>query len=83
MTVWFHPHVRQRMVERGATEKEVTLAVETGERFQVKFGRTAFRRNFAFEKRWRGRYYKTKQVETYAVRQGNDWLVISVITRYF
>ena len=25
----------------------------------------------------------TKQLEAYAVREGNDWLVISMITRYF
>jgi hypothetical protein len=25
----------------------------------------------------------TKQIEVYAVREDNDWLIISVITRYF
>jgi len=54
-----------------------------GERFEAKFGRSGFRRNFVFEKQWRNRYYKNKQVEVYAVREGNDWLVISVIVRYF
>ena len=83
MAIRFHPHARERMAERGATEQEVTAAVEAGEQFGVKFDRTGFRRNFVFEKQWRGKSYKTKQVEAYAVRQDDDWLVITVIIRYF
>ena len=83
MAVRLHPHAKQRMAERGATNLEVSAAVQDGERFEAKFGRTGFRRNFVFEKQWRGRYYRTKQVEIYAVRQGRNWLVISVIVRYF
>jgi len=71
------------MIQRGATEKNVVDTVIKGERFEAKFGRSGFRRNFVFEKQWRNRYYKNKQVEVYAVREGNDWLVISVIVRYF
>jgi len=56
MVVRFHPHARERMRERGATEDEV---------------------------RWRGKYHRTKQVEAYTVQEGPDWLVITVITRYF
>ena len=83
MAIRFHPHARERMAERGATELEVTAAVEAGEQFEAKFDRTGFRRNFVFEKQWRGKSYKTKQVEAYAVRQDDDWLVITVIIRYF
>ncbi len=71
------------MAQRGATAKEVAETIQNGEQFQAKFGRTGFRRNFLFEKRWRNEYYKTKQVEVYAVQNDKDWLVISVITRYF
>lgn len=83
MAVRFHPHARQRMAERGATEDEVRATVEQGEQFPAKFGRTGFRRNFSFDSKWRGRYYRTKQVEAYAVQEGADWLVITIITRYF
>jgi len=83
MAVRFHPHARERMAERGATELEVTATVENGERFEAKFGRAGFRRNFVFEKQWRSNHYKNKQVEVYAVRENDDWLVISVVTRYF
>jgi hypothetical protein len=71
------------MAERGATEPEVVAAVQEGERFQAKLGRMGFRRNFVFEKAWRGRIYGTKQGEAYAVREDQDGLVISVIVRCF
>ncbi len=83
MHIRFHPHARARMTERGATEDEVRATVEHGERFPAQYGRTGFRRNFPFDDTWRDRYYRIKQVEAYAVREGTDWLVITVITRYF
>ena len=61
------------MHERGTNEKEVTSAIQNGETFSAKFGRTAFRRNFPFESNWRGKYYETKQLEVYAVEEGEDW----------
>ncbi len=51
-----------RLQERGGTEEEVRVTVETGERFEAKLGRTGFRCNFSFEA---------------------DWLVITVIVKYF
>ena len=83
MIVHFHPHALDRMAERGVTEDEVKATVEQGEEFPAKFGRTGFRRNFMFEDEWRGKYYRTKQVEAYAVWEDGGWLVITVITRYF
>jgi hypothetical protein len=83
MNVRLHPHARQRLIERGATEPEVIAAVESGERFPAKFGRTGFRRNFVFGKDRLGRHYATKQVEAYAVEEENAWLVITVLVKYF
>ena len=81
--VRLHPHARERMQERGATEEEIQATVAQGEQFPARFGRTGFRRNFQFDQEWRGRHYRTKQNKVYAVQQGADWLVITVITRYF
>ena len=71
------------MAERGATKRNVTTTMKKGEQFDAKFGRSGFRRTFVFDKRWRGKYYKVKQIEAYAVPTGTDWLVVSVVTRYF
>ena len=84
MVVRFHPHALERIEERGATQDEVRATVESGEKFPAKFGRAGFRRNFPFNGLWRGRSYPTKQVEVYAVEERpQEWLVITVITRYF
>jgi hypothetical protein len=78
-----HPHARDRLRERGATEAEGSATIEQGERFAAKFGRTGFRRNFPIAGVWRGRHYASKQIEAYAVRERDGWLVITVIVKYF
>lgn len=83
MAVRFHPHAKQRMAERGATDAEVSAVIREGEHFEAKSGRAGFRRNFVFESQWQGKFYRTKQVEVYAVHEGQDWLVISAVVRYF
>jgi hypothetical protein len=83
MNVQIHPHARERIAERGATEAEVIATVRDGERFPAKFDRTGFRRNFVFDGEWRGRRYTTKQIEAFAVKEGTDWLVITVVAKYF
>ena len=78
-----HPHARERMLERGASEDEVAATIDEGERFAAKFGREGFRRNFRFDGIWRGRRYAMKQVEAFAIFEDGDWLAISVIAKYF
>ena len=83
MAVRLHPHAVARIAERGATFEEVETTVVGGERFPARFGRTGFRRNFAFGGDWRGKRYRTKQIEAFAVEERGDWLVITVLVRYF
>ena len=83
MKITFHPHAKTRLTERGATEAEVVATVTNGEEFPAKFGRIGFRRNFSFQKQRRGQFYATKQITAFAIRDANDWLVITVIVRYF
>lgn len=83
MKVRLHPHARERLVERGATEEEVIAAVLDGETFIARFERTGFRRNFAFAGQWRGKTYATKQIEAYAIEENEEWLVITVLVKFF
>jgi hypothetical protein len=83
MAITLHPHAKARAVERGATEAEIIGTVEEGEQFPVKYGRVGFRRNFPFNSVWGGKHYLVKQIEAYAVKEVNDWIVVTVITRYF
>jgi hypothetical protein len=73
----------ERLLERGASMDEVIRTVIEGETFPAKYGRSGFRRNFTFDAVWRGRHYETKQVEAVAVEEDGDWLVLTVITKYF
>lgn len=83
MVIRFHEHARERMKDRGVSEEEILATVTEGETFQAKFGRSGFRRNFSFHAKWRGIFYRNKQVEVFAVQEGVDWVVITVIVRYF
>jgi hypothetical protein len=57
--------------------------LKQGKNFLQKFGRIGFRRNFNFEGMWRGKKYNAKQVEVYAVKENDDFVVITVIVKYF
>lgn len=83
MVIKINPHAKERMQERGTSEDEVIKTIETGEKFPAKFGRTGFRRNFSFESMWRGKKYNLKQVEVFAVEEGEDLTVITVLVKYF
>ncbi len=83
MVIALQPHAKQRMAERGATEQEVVATVESGEQFPAKFGRTGFRRNFLFGGKWQGRVFSVKQVEAYAVEENGQWVVVTVLVKYF
>jgi hypothetical protein len=83
MNVRFHPHAVVRLGERGATQEEVVATIAEGEQFPAKFGRMGFRRNFAYNQLWRGRFYANKQVEAFAVQEPDGWLVITAIVRFF
>jgi hypothetical protein len=39
--------------------------------------------NFRFNGVWRGRGYAMKQVEAIAIFEEDDWLVLTVVVRYF
>lgn len=83
MTVRLSPHGRARLLERGGTEDEVRETVTAGEQFEARYGRVGFRRNFYFDGHWQGKRYLNKQLEVYAVREGGNWVVVTVIVKIF
>ena len=83
MEVRIHPHAKKRMAERGASNAEAIETVAEGEKFPAKFGRTGFRRNFVFDREWKGRRYLTKQLEVFAIEEKRGWLALTVIVKYF
>ncbi|MFC2166138.1 DUF4258 domain-containing protein [Acidobacteriota bacterium] len=83
LSIKFHPHAQERMLERGATVDEVRNTINKGERFRAKFGRSGFRMKLFYDDFWKGHYYYTKQLEVYGVEEGEDFIVITVIVKYF
>ncbi len=83
MTIKFHPHALERIKERGTNKDEIISTIKGGEEFSAKFGRTGYRRNFPFKTMWKGKRYNTKQVEAYTVKENKDWIVVTVIVKYF
>jgi hypothetical protein len=83
MSIKLHSHAKTRLIERGASEEEVIETVEKGETSPAKHGRIRFRRNFVYNNMWQGKHYATKQVEVIAIGKNIDWLVLTVVTRFF
>jgi hypothetical protein len=83
MAVLIHPHARERMQERGATEPEVRMTISKGEKFPAKFGRTGYRHDFPFKGDRDGKFFQVKQVIVYGVDEDRDFIVVTVVVKYF
>lgn len=79
----FSAHALERMAERGATREEVEHTILNGEASPARQGRTRFRHTFPFNAEWNGRHYAHKELTVYAVEENEDWIVITLICRYF
>ncbi len=76
-------HAREQCAERGATEKEVSEAIEKGGRENARFGRQLCRCNFNFGRTWQGNTYAIKQVAPVIVEESDEIVVVTVYTFYF
>ena len=83
MVVEISDHAKEQMVERGASEAEVLLAIEKGERESARKNRKLFRKNFQFNGNWRDRQYKIKQVAAIVAYEGDKLIVVTVYVFYF
>jgi hypothetical protein len=83
MAILFHPHARERMEERGTTEAEVRTTVNEGEKFPAKYGRLGFRKDIPFESHRDGKFFRVKQVVVFGIKEIGDFIVITVVVRYF
>jgi hypothetical protein len=41
------------------------------------------RRNFQYNGMWHGKFCANKQLEVYATPEGDDWIIVTVIARYY
>ncbi len=83
MGIEIHPHALERASERGTSADEIIDAVEHGESFPAKHERTGFRQTTIFNNEWQGKHFYAKQIECYAVQENSNWVVITVLVKYF
>ena len=81
--VEFSLHAREKMLDRGATEDEVLVAVREGSIEPARKGRVMFRKNFAFNNKWRDKFYAVKQVAPVVVEEVDRLVVVTVFVYYF
>lgn len=79
----FSNHALEQMPDRGATVDEVELAIRTGESAPAKGERLAFRKNFPFNRKWKGRHYGIKQVIPIVTEESDKIVVVTVYVFYF
>ena len=71
------------MLDRGAAESEVITAIHTGSSEPARKGRRMFRKNFAFNRQWRGKHYALKQVAPVVAEESDRLVVVTVYVYYF
>ena len=76
-------HAREKMLDRGASQGEVEVAIRMGNAEPVRKGRMLFRKNFAFNRQWRGKSYAVKQVAPVVAEEPDRLVVVTVFVYYF
>jgi hypothetical protein len=76
-------HADEQAAERGATRSEMEEAVRKGSREPTIRGREICRYNFAFGRKWQGKYYAIKQIAPVIKEEADEIVVITVYTFYF
>jgi len=79
----FSCHAWDQLKDRGASEEEVIRAIREGEIAPANKGRMAFRKNFTFDSKWKGKHYGIKQVMPVVIEEDRQWVVITVYVFYF
>lgn len=81
--VAFSAHALEKMLDRGAEEEEVLMAIRTGSFEPTRKGRAMFRKSFEFHREWRGKRYAIKQVAPVVAEETDNLVVVTVYVYYF
>jgi hypothetical protein len=79
----FSPHAREKMLDCGASESEIDMAILTSNAEPARRGRLMFRENFAFNSQWRGKHYAVKQLVPVVAEEADRLVVVAVFVYYF
>ena len=81
--IHFSPHARDQLADRGTNQAEVEETIRIGEQVEVRYGRLAFRKNFAYDQSWKGKMYSTKQVKPIVTEESDRLVIVTVYVYYF
>ena len=81
--ILFSQHVLDQMPDRGATRGEIEATIRTGELAPAKSKRLSYRKNFPFNKEWKGKKYAIKQVMPIIMEESDRIIVVTVYVFYF
>lgn len=79
----FSQHALDQFADRGTSKDEVKRAIQEGEKGPAEKGRMAFRKNFPFNAKWKGRHYEIKQVMPVVAEEYSEIVVVTVYVFYF
>lgn len=80
--ILFSQHSLEQMTDRGVSRDEIEAAIRSGELAPAKSKRLSFRKNFPFNKVWKGRKYSIKQVIS-DVTEGPDEITVVTVYSFF
>ena len=83
MKIIFSQHALDQLADRGTTQEEVKQAIQEGEKQMAKKGRLSFKKNFSFDKNWKGRYYSSRQVMPIVAEEENQYIVLTVYVFFY
>jgi hypothetical protein len=76
-------HALDYAKKRGFSVAEVEETIRTSSWGAAELGRLDCRKDFAYDKKWNGRFYATKQLRPVFVEEAGEIVVITVYTYYF
>ena len=82
-SIEFSPHALEKMIDRGASESEVEAAIRASNPEPARRGRLMFRKNFSYNRSWRGKHYAVKQVAPVITEEADRVIVVTVFVFYF
>ena len=81
--VKFSHHALEQLNYRGTSQEEIVETINHGAWENAELGRSECRKDFAYNKDWNGKHYKTKQVRPIFVEEPNAIEIVTVYVYYF
>jgi len=76
-------HAKIRASLRGATEEEIIETIKTAKWQKSELDKLECSKDFAFNKIWNNKFYKTKQVRPIFIEEEKEIVVVTVYVYYF